>query len=274
MGHGGYRGRTAVIATRHGKRWAVAPAFRAVLGLDLHAPPGLDTDSLGTFTGDVPRPGSMRETALSKARLGIAATGCPLAVASEGSFGPHPAIPFLAMGRELLAFIDAEQELEIIVEQVSECTNFAACKLEPDTDLEGFLRQVGFPRHALVVRSADGPVKGVRTRVQLDRLIASAGPVTLETDMRAHMNPTRMREIARLAQRLADRIATSCPACGTPGFGVTRAEAGLPCSGCGEATALTRVFIHGCARCPHEVALPRPDHRLTAHPAECPECNP
>ena len=44
-----------------------------------------DTDVLGTFTGDVPRPGSPFETAVAKARIGMGLTGCSLGLASEGT---------------------------------------------------------------------------------------------------------------------------------------------------------------------------------------------
>lgn len=273
-GHDPYRGRRAVLATRHGKEKAVIPAFSSVLGLDIAVPADLDTDRLGTFTRDVARVGTMREAAVQKARMGIAATGLPLAIASEGSFGPHPAIPFLPAGQELLVFVDLERGLEIVEEQVSERTNFAALEVTAGADLERFLAAVGFPEHALVVRAGDRLVKGVTSRAHLDRLLETGGTVHLEADMRAHMNPTRMGEIATLAERLARRIASPCPACGTPGFGVTAMQRGLPCAECGAPTQLVRYVIEACALCQYEQRKPRPDGRLTSTPAECQECNP
>lgn len=269
-----YRGRRAVLATRHRKEKAVSPAFLSTLGLELSVPDGLDTDSLGTFTRDVARHASMRETALLKARLGMEASGLPLAIASEGSFGPHPLIPFLPAGRELLLFVDAEQGLEICEEAMSERTNFAALEVTQGADVDGFLASVGFPDHALVVRSGEKLVKGVASRTELDRLLDAGGPLQLETDMRAHLNPTRMGEISRLAERLARRIATACPACGTAGFGPVRCERGLPCADCDAPTQLVRLVVEACTRCLHEQRKPRPDGRLTANPAQCPECNP
>ena len=58
-----YQGAVAALATRHGKEAAVAPAMAEALGLEIMVPAELDTDSLGTFTGELPRPASMRETA-------------------------------------------------------------------------------------------------------------------------------------------------------------------------------------------------------------------
>ncbi len=269
-----YRGRRAVLATQHGKEQAIAPALRSVLGLEIIVPADLDTDSLGTFTGEVVRSGSMRETALRKARLGMDAAGLPLAIASEGSFGPHPIIPFLPGGREVLVFVDGERGLEIFEEDLSEQTNYAMIDVMPGADIEAFLLQADFPRHALVVRNGETVTKGVTSRDQLMRLLAGDSPVHLATDMRAHMNPTRMAAIAHLAGRLARRIGAACPSCMAPGFGTIRAARGLPCEDCGAPTQLVDHLVEGCALCLHEQLRPRPDGRLAATPAECPECNP
>jgi predicted nucleic acid-binding Zn-ribbon protein len=88
------------------------------------------------------------------------------------------------------------------------------------------------------------------------------------------VNPTRMTEIGRLAATLAKRIATPCPSCAAPGFGIVRREAGLPCADCETPTTLVRRLVSGCALCGHEIFAPRPDGRSAASPAECPECNP
>ena len=270
-----YHGLIAALATQHGKERAIAPAFAAMTGLALTVPPGIDTDALGTFTGEVSRPGSMREAARMKARLGMAATGLPFGIASEGSFGPHPFMPFLARGREVMIFIDDMQGIEVVEEAASEATNFAALDLVQGADLENFLTRVGFPAHALVLRDDPSMRKGIVTRAELDDLLKTCSRAArLETDMRAHLNPTRMAEIGKLAERLARRIATPCPACAAPGFGAVRNETGLRCEDCGARTQLVRSIVQGCAKCRHEEQLPRTDGRMAASPAECPECNP
>lgn len=275
--HASYHGRVAALASCHGKEVAIGPALLQWAGLRLAVPPGIDTDQLGTFTGEVPRPASMVETVRRKAEMGMAAAGLPLGLASEGSFGPHPMVPFLASSQELLLFKDAESGIEVIETLQSDETNFAALDVTPDADIDAFLARVMFPGHAVVVRAEGRISKGIRDRAALDRLITQGlaqGPVRIETDMRAHMNPTRMGEIAKLAERLARRIATPCPACGTPGFGALRSEAGLPCSECGAMTRLVRAVIHGCVKCGYEEQKPRPDGRSEANPAECELCNP
>lgn len=270
-----YHGRLSALATQHGKEKVIAPAMMAHLGLGLVLPPGLDTDSLGTFTGEVPRPAPMRETLRRKALMGMAAAGLPLGIASEGSFGPHPAVPFLAVAHEMMIFVDAERNLEILEEHVSPDTNFAAIDLAATTDIDGELQRIGFPGHAVILRSEAGLVKGLACRAALDEALRSAkGPVRLETDMRAHLNPTRQAELGKLAEKLARRIATPCPACAAPGFGTIRAERGLPCADCGTPTDLIRILITGCVCCGFERSVPRPDGQPAASPANCPECNP
>ena len=75
-------GRLSRPAGSSDRRWPPLPACRVVVAAEV------DTDRLGTFTGEVERPGPPRETALMKARLGQGATGLPCALASEGAFGP------------------------------------------------------------------------------------------------------------------------------------------------------------------------------------------
>ena len=270
-----YQGHTAALATQHGKERAIAPPLAAMTGLAVTVPAGIDTDRLGTFTGEVPRPASLRDTLRRKARLGMEAAGLPLGLASEGSFGPHPYMPFLAMGHEAMMLIDDTRGLEIIEEAVSENTNFGALELSRGADVAGFLARIGFPAHAVVLRDGERISKGIASPDELERLLRdSSANARLETDMRAHLNPTRMAEIGKLASRLARRIATPCPACAAPGYGTLRSETGLPCEDCGAPTALVKNLVSGCARCHHEHHMPRPDGRITASPAECPECNP
>lgn len=270
-----YDGLTAALATQHGKERVIAPAFASLAGLSVVVPAALDTDALGTFTGEVPRPGSMHETARMKARLGMAASDLPFGIASEGSFGPHPVVPFLAIGHEVMIFIDDMHEIEVVEESFSEVTNFAALDLVAGADVEAFLAQVRFPDHALVLRDGPRMSKGITSHDELAALLRTCSAAArLETDMRAHLNPTRMAEIGKLATRLATRMATPCPACAAPGYGTVRRETGLTCTDCGTPTPLVKHLVTGCALCGHEDHMPRSDGRTAASPAECPECNP
>ena len=268
-----YQGRQVALATQHGKERALAPPLARRPGLIVKAV-AIDTDAFGTFTGTTLRTGTAADAALAKARAGMAAAGLPLGLASEGSFGPHPWLPLGAGGVETLAFIDAERGLELTVSAISRRTNFAHHAVADGGDIAPFLARIGFPAHALVVKGADGAVlaTGVQDMAALSTLAWPGN--RLETDMRAHLNPTRMAAIRALAGTLAARLGTLCPACGAPGWGQVDLLRGLPCSSCNQPTQGVLAIIDGCGVCDHRVRRPRPDGVTAASPASCDWCNP
>jgi hypothetical protein len=273
-----YEGHYAALASCHGKEQAIAPAMASHLGLQLTLPDGIDTDALGAFSGEVMRELSMLETVRKKARLGMRATGLPKGLASEGSFGPDPVLGIIPAACELLHFIDDTRGIEVTERLASNRTNYTALEVKDGASLNDFLEEAEFPSHGLLVKCCDEVLyKGITSRPQLDAAIAQAqarGACRVETDMRAHFNPTRMAEIAQLAERLAARLATPCPACRAPGFGPHAQTPGLECRDCGAPTALVRQVTHRCAACHHLEHRPRPDGQIYAQPQYCPECNP
>ena len=273
----------AALGTMHGKEAAIVPPLAAI-GVSVCVAEDLDTDRFGTFTGEVPRTGTMEEAARAKAQAAIAVTGLPVGIASEGSYGPHPMIPFAAVGRELILWRDEARGLEIVETLVDQTPCYGHEEIAEPDDASAFLDRIGFPDAAVIVAPAGRPAaptaKGVTDHATLANGIdaalrrSRAGRALVMTDMRAHLNPRRMQTIARLAKALADRLATPCPACDAPGFGRLRAEAGLPCAGCGLPTEMIVREIHGCAACGHEQARPRPDGLNAADPRYCAFCNP
>ena len=104
-----YRNYVAVLTTMHGKEQVIAPVLKDGLGLIVCLAMGVNTDRFGTFSRDIERTGSQVDAARAKIAAGF--DYAPLAragLASEGSFGPHPFIPFLALGRELVVLIDRD----------------------------------------------------------------------------------------------------------------------------------------------------------------------
>ncbi|HHZ08464.1 MAG TPA: hypothetical protein GX405_06750 [Rhizobiales bacterium] len=272
-------GRVA-LGTMHGKAAAIAPPL-ARLGIAVVVPEGLDTDRFGTFTGEVPRAGSMIEAARAKAQAAIAASGLPVGLASEGAYGPHPVLPFLAWGLELLLWLDSRTGQEIVETLADEAPLYGHADATGPGDCDAFLARIGFPATAVVVAPAAEPLrpvaKGIRDRVALKsalRAASATGPARVATDMRAHMNPRRMAMIARLAEHLADRLGRTCTACGAPGWGRLRLEPGLPCAWCGGPSVLARGEVHGCTACGVERFVLRPDKLTAADPGCCPACNP
>lgn len=288
-----YVGQRVALATRHGKQRVIGRAVRHGLGADLVHLPEIDTDALGSFCGTQARRGTALEACIAKAELALNHGGTALAIASEGSFGPHPAVPLLPIGLELMVFLDRERGLTIVEQLQARRTNFAQRQVRadelsadgPSPELTRWLSAVGFPSHALIVRpQGSGPAatihKGIRDPETLRAAIGAAaaeapqGLAQLETDMRAHCNPTRTASIRQLSFRLVRRIASSCPSCQAPGWGPIDSLPGLPCGWCGQPTSLIRAEIHGCVRCDHRLERPRRDGLRQADPGHCPFCNP
>ncbi len=277
-----FNGRTAVVATMHGKETAIAPVLSRVLGLRCIVPEHYDTDLLGTFTGEVERLQDPLSTARIKCLGAMDLTGCDIGIASEGSFGPHPGAFFLPAAEEWLILIDRKNDLEVVVKELSTATNFGGAAIRNPDELVRFAEGAGFPDHGLILRKSRNDFsqvfKGIRRRDELLRvfhqLITDQGSCYLETDMRAHQNPTRMQMIARVAEKLAEKAATGCPSCGRPGFGVEHAEGGLPCAWCQAPTRLTLKHIRICRGCGCTETLLYPDGRQVADPGCCDHCNP
>jgi hypothetical protein len=282
--HSLFHGRTAVLATRHGKERVIAPAIEPALGIDLVVPAEFDTDRFGTFTREVPRVGTQREAARRKALAALEQTGHDLAIASEGSFGPHPAVPFLTANIELVVLVDRVHDLEIVGTHVATETQTGHRWVDDPEDALAFARSVGFPDHGIIVRRGpDDPAGIVKELADAAALCAAVRETVsasqerrafLEVDLRAHRNPTRMKAIAAAAADLVANALRRCPDCGTPGFAHVDSEPGLPCRWCRLPTEYVRLLIYGCSRCDARRELPRPDGRVFADPGECPRCNP
>lgn len=280
-----YDGSRALLATMHAKERVIKPLADRFLGLALVVAPGIDTDAFGTFSRDIARTGSQLEAA--RAKIGATFALDPaidVALASEGTFGPHPWLPFCALDREIVVLQDRRRGLELIGHHATPDTNYAhTIVADVDAGL-AFARQVGFPVHGVIVQGVrDGQpapdrrlIKeaddNIRLVAALERTLGAGGEAFLETDMRAHRNPRRMRAIRRAMIDLVRKARTPCPDCGQPGFAVTGQLAGLPCAWCAGPTLLTRADIWTCSGCGLRSERPVPAHR--ADPGHCPTCNP
>lgn len=268
----------------HGKERVIDAALSKCLGLRVELADDVDTDRLGTFSGEIARSGSMLDAARAKAQLAMARSGAPIGLGSEGAFGPHPIVPFLASGVEVIVLIDSENGQEVVAQRRTR-TNYDSVAVRSGDDLSSFLDRILFPSHAVIVRPEQGAdafdvVKGVSDRRALDEAVArmasasDTGRALVQTDMRAHLNPTRMKAIGFVARALALRAARLCPACDSPGFGVEDVLRGLPCGECGAPTRLIRAELHRCRLCGFETQKrTRPDS-MRAAAQWCDFCNP
>ena len=278
-----YGGKIAALATKHDKLPLIGPALEQTLSLNVESI-AVDTDTFGTFTGDVVRLGTPLETATAKARLGMKASGHLLGIASEGSIGPDSAVPLVTADRELIVFIDDEADIVVWESYTSWDIKTAKIVLRAGDEIDQFLPNAGFPTHKLIVRPNDGSPRPIYKGIdRLEDLMAaieectsadSSGLACVETDLRAHVCPTRQTTIVKAAKRLASRLATPCPSCFAPGWGVVDYIYGIPCASCGTEIAQPRAEVYGCPACSHNSIQPLIAPDAKCDPGECPRCNP
>jgi len=279
-----FKGRTAVVANKHKKEQVIAPILENQLGLNIIVPEYIDTDQFGTFTRDIGRKGSQLEAARSKAIEGMRLTGAEIGIASEGTFGPHPASPFIPANTEIVVLVDKKYDLEIVGGSVSLRTNDSHCYVSSVTEAIEFANASGFPTHGIVVRAHPdislGMIKGVTTVEQLEKVVTKflkkldSGKVFLETDMRACVNPTRMENIRLATEDLVNNVLRGCPQCGIPGFSITQKKPGLPCETCGLRTDSTLADVYACKKCRFINEELYPDGKKVAYAGTCDYCNP
>lgn len=208
------RGRTALFATMHGKESVVAPLFKQELGVDVIVPTDFNTDQFGTFTGDIPRAGNQLEAARNKARAAMKQYGYDLGIASEGSIGPHPDIPFAQLSIEIIVLIDAVHDTEYIGTAYSSMVEAREASVHSEEEAVNTALSWGFPQQGIVIRRKRGDTKHVFKQIEtiedirhavqkaqsahpffirLWHLLRDSSPtISIETDMRAHKHPTRM----------------------------------------------------------------------------------
>jgi len=277
-----FQGRNLVIATKHEKEKVIAPILESQLGVKCFVPSDLDTDKLGTFTGEVDRKEDSITTARNKCLMAMGLTNCDLAIASEGSFGSHPTIFFAAADDEFLVLIDKKNNIEISARELSLETNFNGSEIKTIDELKEFAVKSNFPSHGLILRKSKDDLneitKGITDEKLLNKtffeLIKNYGTAYIETDMRAMFNPSRLKVIEKTTKKLVEKIKSLCPNCDTPGFGIVDRKAGLRCEQCNFPTRSTLSYIYNCQKCNYKREVEFPNGKKTEDPMYCDICNP
>lgn len=280
-----FANRTAVLITKHKKEKVIFPVL-AQTGINLKLLDTIDTDTFGTFTRDIERKGTQLEAARYKALKAIEETGESIAIASEGSFGPHPTLFFVPANIELVLFIDTLNNIEISGWEISTDTNHSHTEVSSLKEALKFAQQCGFPSHGMVIRpntaGDNSPVifKGITSEKILEEALTKSiaasfdGKALMETDMRAIYNPKRMRVIEKAAINLCNKIKSLCPECNWPAFEITEWIRGLPCENCSLPTRGVSKHIYQCKKCNHEKEIEYPDGEKYSDPRFCDFCNP
>lgn len=277
-----FNGRKLIIATKHKKESVIAPILEKSLGVRCFTDETFDSDTLGTFTGEIDRKLDPIATVRQKCLLAMKLNNCDLGVASEGSFGSHPTLFFASADDEFLIFIDKKNNLEIIARELSMETNFNGSEIENENDLLEFAETVKFPSHGLILRKSktdqDDIIKGITKFQDLKKafhlLYKKFNEVYVETDMRAMYNPSRMTVIENATKKLVAKVNSCCPQCNMPGFGVTDSKKGLECGQCGSATNSTLSYMYICQHCQYIKEVMYPHKKTAENPMYCDYCNP
>lgn len=271
-----------LLTTKHNKFAYVAPAFQEQLEMTVveHV---ADTDLLGTFSGEIERTLAAGQTAIAKAKIGLAETGKTLGLASEGTIGADSGIGFLNSDVEILALVDLERGIEILERFRSFDITAGKIVARPGESLDAFFKQADFPNHRLIARPNKAlsqlAIKGLATEKEVQEAVkfcsieSQDGLVLIESDLRAMYSPSRQKNIAQASALLAVRVLAQCPDCLCPGWGKVDVERGLPCSYCQtDSEDAVKREIFGCVRCQHR----EPGELLAkfASPSQCQVCNP
>lgn len=277
-----FENRSVVFLTKHGKEKVVKPILDKETGCILVVEDRFDTDKLGTFSREIKRPKSQLETARIKIRKGMKLLEVDIGIASEGSFGSHPMIP-IPWNVELILLYDKKENMEIFGIYEGAETNFSHLATTSYDEALKFAEKAGFPEHYLILRpeneNSESIIKDINSFDKLkDAFIwcashSKSGNVFIETDMRAHANPTRMKNIEKATQNLISKLLNFCPECGAPGFIIKDVVRGLPCETCGLASDMTLKLIYSCHKCKHENEQLYPRGQF-ASAQYCNYCNP
>lgn len=205
-------------------------------------------------------------------------------MASEGSIGPHPSVPWATLDHEFVVLVDKDRGTVVVGAATALDIIAVSFTARTGGDLATRLAGADLPTHGVVVAPNAGPARPVHRALRIPEDIAAAvadcaavspdGRARIETDFRAHLCPSRQRVIASAAANLAARLASTCPTCATPGWGQVRVLTGLPCSWCGQHVPQPRAALDACAACPFILQRPLVPPGTRADPASCNFCNP
>ena len=268
----------ALLVTKHGKQHLLAPVF-AESGWTLDTVYA-DTDSLGTFSGDVPRRHSPLETARRKALLGAELGDAPWLVASEGSIGSR--WPGIVDDVELVALVARDTHTVVRGRAVGYGLRAVQFQVDSTTTESEIIRRctdADLPRHRLLVATSDRGDRAIGDLAHVEdvldacqRLARPHRTLTVQTDFRAHLCPSRQTVIIDAAKDLMLRMSQECPTCGAPGFGEEKSVPGRPCADCGAPTDDAIAQRWACPTCTFQED--RPMKGEGADPAHCSWCNP
>lgn len=258
------------LVTKHQKAKLIAPAL-AALNIDVVECSAFDTDTLGTFSGEITRTLSPKQAALTKAKKACELTGAEWGLGSEGSFGGGPYPGLMNWNEEILCLYHRDTQ-NVIYAYASGPTLVNAINASTLSDLENALEK--YPNQHWMLTFEDQLYKGLSAQHVLDVVSQKkrVAPYHVKPDLRAMYCPERQKMIRQAASNLAVRLQSPCPACDAPDFVIKSLETGLSCRACSLPTERIKSRIKRCDSCHHQEVIAATEKQ--ADPMYCPLCNP
>lgn len=273
-----FKNKTCLIVSKHQKEVVIAPILNAKLGIICISNATIDTDALGTFTGEIERVKSPYDTVKDKCLLGQDLPGVDFIVANEGSFGAHPFIPFITADEEFICLYDVYEKEFVVEKMLFYETNFSTVKITNVAELDDVLMKLNFPSHGVILRTENLIIKDLFDLDEIRKCVVEMlflqGYCNIDTDMRAMHNPTRMKCIEQLTMKFTNTLTSTCNQCGWYGFTIVEHKEGLACSLCSRPTKSTLYHLYKCKKCNFEKKKLFPHNKEVEDPTYCDWCNP
>ena len=262
----------AVLITKHDKAKCIANAL-APLGFDVVESNAFDTDSLGTFAGDIERTLSPKEAALKKAKMACELLGAEFGLGSEGSFGNGPYPGIVNWNDEILCFYERATG-QAIYATASGPFAISSIQVDSETCRDTLLKKLNhFQSQRWLLKFDEQVLKGLSSETLIETLAdKQLTKALIEPDLRAMHCPLRQQMISKAADDLANRLSAICPKCNAKNFVVKEAIKGLPCEQCGLATQQIKQHKYHCECCDHTEL--KNTEQTAADPYYCQLCNP
>ena len=256
------------LCTLHHKGPLIAPAL-AGLGYEVCEFNGFDTDTLGTFSGEIPRQRSQQDCALQKAHISSHATGYRFGLGSEGSHHLDDSGLFM-LHSEILCWYDNETQQKIFAfaQTPSPLARFCTDSAIPLAEICEF-----DPAQKWLLPDLQPIEKGVSAaEIMAHARRHKLTEIRVMPDLRAMHCPSRQQAITKCAEDLVTRLSQPCPQCKLPDFVTKEYLSGLPCTQCTTPTSRIRATLKRCDMCHHEQE--QPVDAAYADPFYCSWCNP
>jgi hypothetical protein len=272
------QGEKVIIATKHGKERVIGPLIESELKAQWMLPKNFDTDALGTFTRERKRRYTQKKTAMKKCKRALRGNDARYAISSEGSFIPHPSIPFVSLDVEVVCFYDKRANRYVFGESSGIPSHHGSKMVHTVSEGMIFAEDQEFPKYGLIVRphaKSKKLEKEIATeeslKKALQQVILKYGSAFLEVDLRAHKNPERMERIKEAAQDCMQNILRICPTCNAYGFSRAEPIRGAKCKLCLMPSDMVKAEMMRCEVCDYSEER---ELRSEVSPQFCNYCNP